>query len=210
LAAKVICATPVSILKDGDIQFTPALPPSKQRALKATIMPAGFKVAIEFKEKFYFDNTYDHSFLESCFHLMAGYGYERIYFDALQGKGLPDKHVLGLYCYGWLATDLAKLDDAKLFETVMATLDKMYGGQATKNYVKHMIKNWSNEPFIKGAFQNPWYGTRMEKEFGISPLNGQVFFAGEYCAGYLAPTVHGASLTGRRAAMMAVGKEYTF
>lgn len=219
IAKKVICAVPVSILKAGDIRFVPELPTSKQRALEKTSMPPGFKVAIKFKEKLFLDASYDHSMVKSMFWNFWGGGADRLYFDALLGKGIDQKVVIGVYCYGdEYAKDMAQLDDGKLMQAILTKLDQMYDGKATANYVKHIVQNWTKEPYIRGAFSNPWKAERMEKEFGKAALGDnkednnscKVFFAGEYVAGYLAPTVHGASLSGRRAAMDAIGKEYKF
>lgn len=209
-AAKVICTVPVSILKDRDIKFTPELPKAKQEALDKTEMKPGFKVTIEFKERFYDpDCFYDRSFVAAIFWLIYGVGSERTYFNTLLNKDIPDKHVLTVYCYGALAEDLSKLDDDDLFKAIMKKLDVIFDGQASSNYVKHMVKNWNNEPFIRGAFSNMWYSKLMEKEFGTKPLDDRIFFAGEFVGGQkYGPTVHGCCITGRRAALNAVGQEY--
>mmetsp|Transcript_25043 Transcript_25043/g.37005 ORF Transcript_25043/g.37005 Transcript_25043/m.37005 type:complete len:194 (-) Transcript_25043:137-718(-) len=133
-AAKVICTVPVSILKDGDIQFTPELPKAKQDALDKTEMKPGFKVVIEFKKRFWEpDVFYDRSFLSMLFYLVYHILSERTYFDALFNKGVPDKHVLGVYCYGKLAEDLVKYSDDEIFKTIMKRLDKIFDGQASSS-----------------------------------------------------------------------------
>lgn len=124
-------------------------------------------------------------------------------------KGIKDKHVLGVYSYGELAEDLVKLQDDEIFEAIMEKLDAMFDGEAS-NYVKHTVQNWTNEPFIRGAPSNLWYTKLMANEFRDSPLNEQVFFAREFVAGKYAPTFHGICLTGRRAALNAIRKEYKY
>lgn len=217
LASKVICTVPISVLKDGDIKFTPELPTSKQKALQKNKMKPGLKVAIEFDERFYTEGGVfmDVGFWESIFWLAYDYGSERGFFDALTNKGIDDKHVLSLYCYGALAEDLAKLTDGQIFDDVMGKLDKMFEGKATKHYVKHVVKNWTNVDYVRGLASDGACGKLMMKEFGTSPLNdceevSRVFFAGEFVAGKYSPTVHGACLTGRRAALNAIGKEYDY
>jgi hypothetical protein len=91
----------------------------------------------------------------------------------------------------------------------MEKLDAMFDGEAS-NYVKHTVQNWTNEPFIRGAPSNLWYTKLMANEFRDSPLNEQVSFAREFVAGKYAPTVHGICLTGRRAALNAIRKEYKY
>lgn len=210
-AAKVICTVPVSILKEGDIQFTPELPKAKQDALDKTEMKPGFKVAIEFKKRFWEpDVFYDRSFLSMLVYLVYHILSERTYFDALFNKGVPDKHVLGVYCYGKLAEDLVKYSDDEIFKTIMKRLDKIFDGQASSSYMQHYVKNWNSEPFIRGAFSNQWHSKLMEREFAHKPLaKDRIFFAGEFVGGKYGPTVHGCCLTGRRAALNAVGTEYS-
>ena len=208
--AKVICTTPVSVLKRGDIEFIPRLPKSKQGALDKTVMKPGFKVAIEFKERFYdTDMFYDFTFLESLFWMAYDIASDRVYFDGVSGKG-TDRHVLGIYCYGAWAEEWSKLDNDGIFQAAMKKLDLMYDGKATANYVHHMVQNWTKEPYIWGGFSSMWYGGLTEKEFGRTPLDDKVFFAGEMVTNGYGPTVHGTSLYGRRAALNAIGKPYTW
>lgn len=207
---KVICAVPMSILKDGDITFVPALPAKKQAALAAAETQPGFKLAIEFKEHFFLDYSCDQSFLQSMYNMVTGLGAERLYFDALLNKGIDDKHVMGVYCYGSLATELAQLEDDALFAEIMKRLDKMYKGQATEHYVQHLVQNWTKQDFVRGATASLWTAKTMGREFGETPVDDKIFFAGEYTGGYAAICVHGTSLTGRRAAMRAICKDYSF
>mmetsp|Transcript_7187 Transcript_7187/g.10961 ORF Transcript_7187/g.10961 Transcript_7187/m.10961 type:complete len:409 (+) Transcript_7187:255-1481(+) len=209
-AAKVICTVPVSILKRGDIKFTPELPKAKQNALNKNKMKPGFKMMIEFKKQFYPDAFADVSALTSFFWLISDLGSERVYFDALAKKDLPDKHVLGVYCYGVCAEDLSKLTDEDMFKDIMEKLDVIFDGEASANYIKHKVYNWTKEPFIYGVASNMLYAGLMRKEFGKAPLNDRVFFGGEFTGGKYVITVHGACLTGRRAALNAVGEEYDF
>jgi len=216
-ASKVICTVPISVLKDGDITFKPELPKAKQNALQKNKMKPGLKVAIEFDERFYPEGGVfsDIGFWKSIFWLAYDYGSERGFFDALTNKGIDDRYVLSLYCYGALAEDLAKLTDEQIFEDVMRKLDRMFDGKATKHYVKHTVKNWTHVDFVRGLFSDLSCGKLMMKEFGASPLKDgdgvpRVFFAGEFVGGKYGPTVHGACLTGRRAALNAIGKEYDY
>lgn len=202
---KVICAVPLSILKDGQIQFVPDLDNGKKRVLQNTSMPPGLKVAIEFKTKFFLDASYDHGLWNNQFKYIFGAGADRMYFDALLGKGLDNKHVMGVYMYGdSQAGEVANKSDDEIFQFVMKKLDMMYDGQATKNYVKHIVQNWTREPFIMGGFSSGWHDDAVKDNFVNKPLSDKVYFAGEHTAGYLAHSVHGAALSGRRAAIHAI------
>eukprot|EP00529_Nitzschia_sp_RCC80_P020749 CAMPEP_0113471502 /NCGR_PEP_ID=MMETSP0014_2-20120614/17009_1 /TAXON_ID=2857 /ORGANISM="Nitzschia sp." /LENGTH=411 /DNA_ID=CAMNT_0000364135 /DNA_START=58 /DNA_END=1293 /DNA_ORIENTATION=- /assembly_acc=CAM_ASM_000159 len=210
VGTKVVCAVPLSILKDGDITFVPALPSSKQKALKKADFKPGLKMAIEFKKKFFVDVATDQHFLESVYNMVAGVGAERYFFDALHNKGIDDRYVMGVYCYSTLAAELSKLDDEDLFQDIMKRLDRMYDGQATENYIQHIVQNWTREPFIRGASSSYLTHDLTEREFGQAPLDDKVFFAGEYAGGSVPIAVHSACLSGRRAAMTCVGQEYKY
>ena len=209
-AAKVICAVPVSVLKDGDIAFEPPLPSSKRDALKKTKMKPGLKVAIEFKERFYPAGGWfnDIGLASQVFWLAYDYGSESGFFDALTNKGIDDKHVLSLYASGALAEDLARLPDDEIYQRCLETLDAMFQGRATEHAVRHRVTNWTQVPFIRGAYGSLRHAASMTREFAAPLGDDRVFFAGEFVGGRYVPCVHGACLTGRRAALNAIGKEY--
>lgn len=144
------------------------------------------------------------------FTVVTCYGSEKTYFDALLGKGIDDKHILGLYFYGTMARDLSNLDNDDLFAVVMEKLDLMYDGQATEIYVKHTIKNWTNEPHIHGVFSHAKYTIQLTAAFVENPMDDRIFFACEHVSGKFMPTVHGAGFSGRRAAINAIWKEYHY
>ena len=56
-ADKVVIAVPLSVLKDGDINFNPGLPGSKSNALNTLGMDAGIKAALVFNGNFWGSDT---------------------------------------------------------------------------------------------------------------------------------------------------------
>src|SRR5690606_39028116 len=72
-AERVMVTVPVSVLKSGDIQFTPALPGSKGTALSSMDMDASLRVLLDFKTNFWgtdagqlFGDTYGAEYLNAC------------------------------------------------------------------------------------------------------------------------------------------------
>lgn len=55
-AKYVIITVPLTILKDGDIFFTPALPSSKKKAIDSIEMRGALKIVCRFKSQFWPDN----------------------------------------------------------------------------------------------------------------------------------------------------------
>lgn len=172
-ASKVLVTVPISILQNNLIEFVPELPTDKVEALNKEVMPYGIKAFIEFSEKFYQDLT----LIESP---MYG-GHDDIgFYDAALGKK-TSKHVLGFLAVG----PKAKIyfdqgDDESIFKYILGELDTIFDGTPSKVYVKHIIQNWSAEPFIQGSYssrQGP-----IEKL--VEPLRSSeglnnVYFAGE-------------------------------
>jgi monoamine oxidase len=70
----------------------------------------------------------------------------------------------------------------------------------TSNCIGILVKNWADEPFIKGAYSFPNPESTGQREILARPEYGKIFFAGEATNfnGHLA-TVHGAMESGYRA-----------
>ncbi|MEM9035568.1 MAG: NAD(P)/FAD-dependent oxidoreductase [Actinomycetota bacterium] len=168
-ADRVIVTVPLTILQQGDIHFEPPLPADKVRALKREQMPGGLKVFIEMSERFYPDmvivgNLFSRSSQGDC-----------AYYDAMLGKP-TERHVLALFTQGGKAERyLSHGSDEAVFEYVLAELDEIFDGRASRQHVQHVVQNWSAEPFIRGSYSKR-AGSAEEM---AAPVAGRVFFAGE-------------------------------
>lgn len=70
------------------------------------------------------------------------------------------------------------------------------GRQASRYYQKHIIQNWSREPFIRGSYSYDIKGDFEEIVGALSqPVSSQLYFAGEACSIENQSTVHGACET---------------
>ncbi|CAB9518185.1 specific histone demethylase 1B [Seminavis robusta] len=188
--SKVIMAVPLKVLQDHDIQFSPALPADKTKALEEVYWAPGFKVFIEFQERFYTDMTMDITLTQF---LQTENDY-RIFFNGVFGKDQTSRNLMTLFCVGEPAREWSRLSDKELFETVLARLDQLYDGEASKQYIQHRIQNWSNQPFIRGAYAFSADSATIER-----PVGDKLFFATD-----TEIMVHSAALSGRRAAVEAV------
>ena len=65
-------------------------------------------------------------------------------------------------------------DDA-ILRHIIEQLDHMFEGRASATYLKHIVQNWSNKPFIRGTYSHRKASVRRL----AAPLNGKVYFAGE-------------------------------
>ena len=189
-ADKVVVATPLKILQDGDISFTPNLPQDQLDAINNTIIWEGFKAFFEFSTKFYDD--------EFEFPISPITDGEKIYYNATQGQN-TSKHILGLFVVGKPALDYSSLSNEDLKTFILAELDGIYAQQASPNYVKHISQNWNKEPFIKSGYMSDHADWRTVRELG-KPVGNKVYFAGgAYTDGEDWVSVHTAAQSARTA-----------
>ena len=187
---KVLVTVPIKVLQDKDIVFKPALTQIKQDAIDSIQMDAGLKVFIEFKERFYPDIVLFGGLIKA---LTTD---SKAYYDAAFGKD-SSRNILGLFAINADASEFTDLgSDQDIVDAVLAELDQLFDGQATKNYVKHVVQNWSKEPFIRGSYSYTFNdGVDVTMEQLLVPINDKVYFAGEAMSKYAQATVHGAALT---------------
>lgn len=191
LADKVLITVPLKILQNRSIAFLPDLPTEKQQAINNITMGDGIKIFIEFKERFYPD------FLAFGNIIAALNNEEKFVYDAAFGKS-TNRNVLALFAINQKAkayTDL--MTDEKIISHFLAELDKIFDGKASKNYIKHIIQNWSAEPYIQGAYSYAFNGKQKEIVNSVlDPINNKIYFAGEALSIEHQAMVHGACQSG--------------
>lgn len=189
-ADQVLVTVPLSVLQRGDIGLPAALAPE----LADIRFGQGFKVMMKFKERFYPDILINGTLAE----FMDDSWDESIYFDAAFGKGARD-NVLTLFSTRPATLPRAALSKQALLADVIAELDRIYSGAASRYFQSAYVQNWSQEPYIWGSYS-------MENEAGrdigemLQPLEDRIFFAGEALGGTDQATVHGAAFSGISAA----------
>lgn len=185
-ADKVIITVPITILKSGDIQFSPSLPNEKTTAFSKIGMDAGMKVFLKFSNKFFDQNIIGGA-------ICAAYADESI------GKEQND-NVLLAFIMGEQAEYLTSLgSDSAITTALLQELDTMYNGQATASFIASHIQNWTTNPFVKGAYSYSTIGMGDARKVAAKPINKKLYFAGEAMnTNGHHQTVHGAAETGYR------------
>ena len=168
-ADKVIVTIPLKMLQKGMITFSPALPVTKQEAIREAIVWDGIKVFIEFTEQFY------PTFLE--FAVNPTNSGERLYYDAAYGQQTT-KNILGLFSVGTPSHHYTSLPEDELLPFILSELDTIFDGQATPHYIKHLVQDWTKAPFFEGAYLND-YENEQRVQTLFEPIDNKVFFAGE-------------------------------
>jgi monoamine oxidase len=195
---KVIITVPVSILKAGDITFTPGLPSDKQQALSKIGMDSALRVVLDFRKNFWGEGFRTiHSGVNSPEYFNPGAGRSTV------------ARSLHVTISGSKAEELSPLG-LDIIPVLLSELDTMYNNQATENvrtdsiaekYIA-AIQDWSKEPFIKGStsYLQPG-GSNTDREVLSAPISNLIYFAGE-ATDFTgdAGTVNGALVSAERAA----------
>ncbi len=185
-ADKVLVTTSVKTLQNQQIDFQPALPNEKTAAINKVFMGDGIKIFIEFEEKFYPDILAFGNIFQALNEE------EKFVYDAAFRKD-SDQHILGLFAINGKATAYTQLNtEEEIITSFLAELDEIFEGKATANYVKHIIQNWSKEPFIQGAYSYSFDGNQNSIVESIKePVMNKIYFAGEALSIENQATVHG-------------------
>ncbi len=196
---KLIIAVPISILKTGLINFTPALPSSKTAALGNMSMDSAIRVILDFRKNFWgagFRNIYGGST-----------GIE--YFNPGGSGRSTVARTLSVTISGKRAQELSPLG-MDIIPELLSELDLMFDGEATANVRKDnvndeyiaAIQDWGKEPFIQGSmsYLKPG-GSNNDRAVLAETVNEVLYFAGEATdVQGEAGTINGALQSAERAA----------
>ena len=199
-ANKVVVTVPVSILKNGSLNFSPALPGDFTNALAKFSMGGSLRVILEFKKNFW-GNTVGY---------ILGSSNVPEYFSI--GMGRSDfNRTLSITINGEKAAQYAALDDDALTSAILADLDLIYAGQGTQFIRKDLVslknilirQDWTKEEYMLGGYAYPLPGARNDDRKAIGqPLSDRLFFAGEATdISGQAGMVNGALASAERAAL---------
>lgn len=186
-ADKVLVTVPLKILQGESIRFIPDLPAEKKAAINSVVMPDGLKVFIEFSEKFYPDILFTGTLLNEV------QTQDKLFYDAAFRKN-SSKHILGLFTVGEKASVYTDLDtEEEIIKAVLDELDLIFDGKASQTYRKHIIQNWSKEPYIQGSYTSVFNESESSTIAKLlAPLSNTIFFAGEALSSDNGATVPGA------------------
>ncbi len=195
-ADRVILTVPLTVLKDGDISFSPALPSTKADAYSNIGMGGGVKAIFKFSTAFWKGITSDK--------LGSVIGYNEVPELWATGVGRGNTPILTAFIMGEKGEQFSSMssDDAKGF--LLGHLDNIFGNNiASQSLLQdgfHLM-DWGKMPYIRGTYSYPIVGGGLifRKELAAD-VDGKLFFAGEatHFAGH-SGTVHGAIETGIRA-----------
>jgi monoamine oxidase len=191
-ADKALITLPIGVLKSGDVEFSPDLPARKQEAARRLGAGTLNKVALLFPRKFWGDEEYAGLALPASERRrnMEFWNW-RAYSNAPILIGLAG----GEYARAWETQSREALT-----ADVMRLLRQMYGA-SIPNPTDILVTKWHSDPFARGSYSFRALGASLaDHEILAEDVEQRLFFAGEATSRLYPGTVHGAFLSGERAA----------
>lgn len=189
-ASAAVVTVPLGVLKAGSIRFSPPLPAEKAAAVAAV----GFGCVDKFL--FVWDETFwdDTDFLVHTAERRDLFNYF-VNLDRLHSGS----HALLTFAYAAEARASEDRPDDEIVALVMAHLREMYGPDVPPPTAVRRTA-WGRDPFTGGSYSFTAVTTRMRDFDRLAEPVGPLHFAGEHTHRDHFSTVHGAYLSGLRAA----------
>ena len=192
----VVMTLPLGVLKRNQVTFSPPLPPSKTKAIQVLGMGLLNKHFLRFDHVFWPKDFDWHEYLSKD----KGRWSEWVSFAKVK-----DTPVLLVFSAAKRAREMASWSDEKIVADIMNALRDMFGAHVPEP-VAYQITRWSSDPFAYGSYSfNAVNSGNQDRAELLTPLRGRVFWAGEATHADYPGTVHGAYLSGVRAAKMLMG-----
>jgi len=202
---------PLTILQDGDIEFCPPLPAEKTGAISRVGMSTAVKVLLVFKSRFWPETFWDaccpFGFLPEIW--ATEYPTQETIYLQSEPEG---KAVIVGFVAGDRAKAIGKLSEGEIVSRSLEQLDSMFGSNlepkpASSSLCTCLVKNWSDEPFIRGAYSYPTFGAKANDRAILGePVGRSLFFAGEATHEGVNSCMQGALETAERAVRQLLSK----
>ena len=204
-ADRIVFAAPLGVLKEQSIQFDPPLPQWKRDAIRRMGFGLLNKVILVFEKPFW-DVERDMfgllraprnsaGFNQSDY--KAGRGQFYLFWNTIDTSGLP---VLIALMAGEAAHEAEKTSDQILIGECLGQLRNVFGAQNVPPPVETIVTRWGSDRFARGTYSYVAAEARPGDYDLIAAPIQNLFFAGEATIASHPATVHGAYLSGLRAA----------
>lgn len=190
-ADAVVCSVPLGVLKAGSIAFDPPLPRDHRAAIDALGFGSVTKIAFEFAEAFW-DVETQYFGIETQPKGRWNYW--------LNYRTFSTANVLLGLSVGAYAPVADRMSDAEMAADALAALRDVWGDDVGRP-LRTLTTHWSTDRHTLGAYSYPRPGNRPAHFDGLAePVAGRLFLCGEHTLFDYHGTVHGAYLSGLRAA----------
>ena len=194
-ADRVVVTVPLGVLKAGAISFTPALPAAMQDAISALDMGILNRTVLLFEEPFWDPDTE-----------WIGYaGWQPgQWSETLNLYPYLGQPVLAMFNPGSFGAEIEQHSDHDLTSRAAEALKAMFGD--VPDPVDAVSTRWGSDPWTLGSYSYLPVGVEFDTYRDMArPVGDRLFFAGEATHSRFPSTVHGALLSGRRAARQISG-----
>jgi len=190
-AETAVVTLPLGVLKAGTVTFAPPLPQRKQEAIRALGMGVLDKVWLGFPRVFWDPEV------DALGYLSRPPGQFAEWINLWSHMGQPFLLAFNAASYG---ATTESLEDAEIVAAAMTVLRTMYGPGIPEPEIVR-ISRWRADPFARGSYSYlpPTARPRHRRDLA-EPVRQRLFFAGEATSMEYPATVHGAYLSGLRAA----------
>lgn len=189
-ASQLICALPVGVLKAGSVTFDPPLPSAHQHAIRALGLGQVTKLALRFDAPFW---PQDLQYFGVTTEPMGRWPY---FMNTMTYADVPLIMGISLGSYAPIADAMSAEDAAA---DMMDVLHGVFGTEIPEP--KGILKSaWSRDPLALGAYSFAKVGALPDDFNRFAEPTGPLHFAGEHTNFDYHGNVHGAYLSGLRAA----------
>ena len=191
-ADRAVVTLPLGVLQQERVQFEPQLPDDKRGSIGRLEMGVMNKIALRFSKRFWPEDAHRLGLLNSSTENLTEY------FPLTPYSGEPV--IVGL-TRGRHAKSIEKANKEEAVHQALSDLRFMFGSSVPYQAVDSVVTGWYSDEFSRGAYSSiPPGGSFSDYRTLAKPLDGKVFFAGEATHARYPGTLHGAYLSGERAA----------
>ena len=204
-ATHVVLTTPLGVLKDGAVTFEPELPPWKTGAIGRLGYGVLNKVILIFNEPFWHVDQDMIGLLRSPENpqsleqddYVRNRGRFYLFWNCIKTTGRPQLIAL---IAGDAAHEAETMQDSHIVAEVTRELAKMYNTESIPEPTETIVTRWGRDRFARGTYSYVGPASVPGDYDAMAKPVGNLYFAGEATCGTHPATVHGAYLSGLRAA----------
>ena len=204
-ADHVVLTTPLGVLKERSIEFEPGLPDWKLQSIERLGFGLLNKVILVYEKPFWDvdqdmigllrDTDQPGSLDQTDYSINRGRFY--LFWNCIKTSGRP---VLISLMAGDAAFQAENLSDGQIISEVTQQLASMYKHKAVPLPSEAIVTRWGKDRFAQGTYSYVGPEARAEDYDAMSRRIGNLHFAGEATCRTHPATVHGAYISGLRAA----------
>lgn len=196
-AADVVVTVPLGVLKEGSITFKPALPDDVSGAIGRVGMGTFNKVYLQFPKRFWEQDVYAiRQWGAASFPWHSWYDVSAV----------SETPMLVTFAGGAWGQRIESMLDEEIVSSVLGALGSMYGDRVPQP-TGYWITRWASDQHARGSYSYvAANATKEDHDLMAGPVGGVLHLAGEATYSDDPATVHGALLSGHRAAERILGR----